>query len=187
MIVYKDYRFSVNQLFTSAQHLLLLIIGPHVSTDHSVILRSLICWKFQRAVHTFGIPIVFTLKPFISVNTIGIWNVCTALWNLQHIKDLRMTEWSVETCSPIISSNKCCADVNNWWIVCLSTSWCIFTNYRFYRLVLLTLSIYCHSLNVWNFCVFFLFPPSSFVCDVCTYAVNSLCKSVYSSNKWHNR
>ena len=28
-----------------------------------------------------------------------------------------MTEWSVETCSPIISSNKCCADVNNWLIL----------------------------------------------------------------------
>ena len=27
-----------------------------------------------------------------------------------------MTEWSVETCSLIISSNKCCADVNNWLI-----------------------------------------------------------------------
>ena len=52
-----------------------------------------------------------------NVNTIGITNVCTAPWNLQHIKDLKMTEWSVETCSPIISSNKCCADVNNWLIV----------------------------------------------------------------------
>ena len=52
-----------------------------------------------------------------NVNTIGIPNVCTALWNLQHIKDLKMTEWSVETCSPIISSNKCCADVNIWLIV----------------------------------------------------------------------
>ena len=29
---------------------------------------------------------------------------------------LKMTEWSVETCSPIISSNKCCAGVNNWLI-----------------------------------------------------------------------
>ena len=38
-----------------------------------------------------------------------------------------MTEWSVETCSPIISSNECCADVNNWLIVCLSTSWCLYT------------------------------------------------------------
>jgi len=28
-----------------------------------------------------------------------------------------MTEWSVETCSPIISSNKCCAEVNNWLII----------------------------------------------------------------------
>ena len=55
-----------------------------------------------------------------NVNTIGIPNVCTALWNLQHIKDLKMTEWSVETCSPIISSNKCCADVNNWLIVYIS-------------------------------------------------------------------
>ena len=51
-----------------------------------------------------------------NVNTIRIPNVCTAPWNLQHIKDLKMTEWSVETCSPIISSNKCCADVNNWLI-----------------------------------------------------------------------
>ena len=51
-----------------------------------------------------------------NINTTGIPNVCTALWNLQHIKDLKMTEWSVETCSPIISSNKCCADVNNWLI-----------------------------------------------------------------------
>ena len=60
---------AINQLFTSAQHLLLLIIGLHVSTDHSVIFRSLICCKFQRAVHTFGIPVVFTLKlnSFISV------------------------------------------------------------------------------------------------------------------------
>ena len=39
-----------------------------------------------------------------------------------------MTEWSVETCSSIISSNKCCAGVNNWLIVCLSTSWCLYTN-----------------------------------------------------------
>ena len=37
-----------------------------------------------------------------NVNTIGIPNVCTAPWNLQHIKHLKMTEWSVETCSPII-------------------------------------------------------------------------------------
>ena len=37
-----------------------------------------------------------------NVNTIGIPNVCTATWNLQHIKDLKMTEWPVETCSPII-------------------------------------------------------------------------------------
>ena len=60
---------TTNQLFTSAQHLLLLILGLHVSTDHSAIFRSLICYKFQGAVHTFGIPIVFTLKlsPFISV------------------------------------------------------------------------------------------------------------------------
>ena len=62
-----------------------------------------------------------------NVNTIGIPNVCTAPWNLQHIKDLKMTEWSVETCSPSISSNKCCADVNNWLIVYLSTSWCLYT------------------------------------------------------------
>jgi len=46
----------------SAQHLLLLIIGLRVSTDHSVIFRSLICYEFQGAVHIFGIPIVFTLK-----------------------------------------------------------------------------------------------------------------------------
>ena len=59
----------INQLFTSAQHLLLLILGLHVSTDHSVIFMSLISYKFHGAVHTFGIPIVFTLKlnPFISV------------------------------------------------------------------------------------------------------------------------
>jgi len=49
-----------------------------------------------------------------NVNTIGIQNVRTAPRNLQHIKDLKRTEWSVETCSPIISGNKCCADVNNW-------------------------------------------------------------------------
>jgi len=30
----------------SAQHLLLLIIGLHVSTDNSAILMSLICCKF---------------------------------------------------------------------------------------------------------------------------------------------
>ena len=60
---------TINQLFTSAQHLLLLTLGLHVSTDHSVIFRSLISYKFQGAVHIFGIPIVFTLKlyPFISV------------------------------------------------------------------------------------------------------------------------
>ena len=52
-----------------------------------------------------------------NVNAIGIPNVCTAPWNLQNIKDLKMTEWSVETCGPIISSNKCCADVNNWLII----------------------------------------------------------------------
>ena len=57
----------------------------------------------------------------LNVNTIGIPNVCTAPWNLQHIKDVKMTEWSVETCSPIISSNKCCADVNNWLIIRLQT------------------------------------------------------------------
>ena len=56
-------RHIINQSFTSAQHLLLLIIGLHVSTDHSVIFRSLICCKFQGAVHTFGILVVFTLKP----------------------------------------------------------------------------------------------------------------------------
>jgi len=28
-----------------------------------------------------------------------------------------MAESSVETCSPIISSNKCCADMKNWLIV----------------------------------------------------------------------
>jgi hypothetical protein len=55
-------RHTINQLFASAQHLLLLIIGLHVSTDHSVIFRSLICSKFQGAVHTFAIPVVFTLK-----------------------------------------------------------------------------------------------------------------------------
>ena len=38
-----------NQLFTSAQHLLLLILGLHVSTDHSVIFRSLVCYKFQHS------------------------------------------------------------------------------------------------------------------------------------------
>ena len=43
-------RHTINQLFTSAQHLLLLIIGLHVSTDHSVIFRSLVCCKFQGAV-----------------------------------------------------------------------------------------------------------------------------------------
>ena len=54
-----------------------------------------------------------------NVNTTGIPKVCKAPWNLQHIKDLKMTEWSVETCSPIISSNKCFADVNNWLIIYL--------------------------------------------------------------------
>jgi len=44
----------INQLFTSAQHLLLLIIGLHVSIDYSVIFSSLICCKFQGALHTFG-------------------------------------------------------------------------------------------------------------------------------------
>ena len=33
------------------------------------------------------------------VNTIGIPYVCTALWDLKLIKDLRMTTWMVETCS----------------------------------------------------------------------------------------
>ena len=55
-----------------------------------------------------------------NVNTIGIPNVCIAPWNLQNIKDLKMTEWSVETCSPIISSNKCYADVNNWLIITIT-------------------------------------------------------------------
>ena len=83
--------------------------------------------------------VVFALKlnPFISfnvtitlmngfcfnVNTIGIPNVRTAPWNMQHIKDLKMTEWSVETLSPIISGNKYCADVNNWLIISLSNVW----------------------------------------------------------------
>ena len=64
-------RHTINQLLTSAQHLLLLIIGLHVSTYHSVIFRSLICCKFQEVVNTFGIPIVFTLKlnSFISVGS----------------------------------------------------------------------------------------------------------------------
>ena len=67
--------YTINQLFTSAQHLLLLILGLHVSTDHSVIFRSLICYKFQGAVHIFGIPIAFTLKlnAFISV---GVKTIC---------------------------------------------------------------------------------------------------------------
>jgi len=30
----------------SAKHLLLLIIGLHISTDHSAIFRSLTCCKF---------------------------------------------------------------------------------------------------------------------------------------------
>jgi len=30
-----------------------------------------------------------------------------------------MTEWSAETYSPIISSDKCCADVNSWLILIL--------------------------------------------------------------------
>jgi len=38
-------RHTINQLFTSAQHLLLLIIGLHASTYHSVIFRSFICCK----------------------------------------------------------------------------------------------------------------------------------------------
>ena len=37
-----------------------------------------------------------------NVNTTGIPNVCTAPWNLQHSKDLKMTEWSVETCKKIV-------------------------------------------------------------------------------------
>ena len=57
-----------------------------------------------------------------NVNTIGIPIVCTAPWNLQHIKDLKMTEWSVETCSPSISISKCCADMNNWLIVQLAAT-----------------------------------------------------------------
>ena len=71
-------RHIINQLFTSAQHLLLLIIGLHVLTDHSVIFGSLIYCKFQGFVHTFGIPIVFTLKlnPFISVEGTGRGNQC---------------------------------------------------------------------------------------------------------------
>jgi len=61
--------YTINQLFTSAQHLLLLILGLHVSTDQTVIFRSLICYEFQNALHIFGMPKVFTLKlkPFISV------------------------------------------------------------------------------------------------------------------------
>ena len=51
-VAFNSNYYTVNQLFTSVQHLLLLIIGLHVSTDHSVIFRSLICCKFQRAVHT---------------------------------------------------------------------------------------------------------------------------------------
>ena len=38
-----------------------------------------------------------------------------------------MAEWSVETCSPNISSNKSCADMKNWLIVYPSTSWCLYT------------------------------------------------------------
>jgi len=37
--------YTINQLFTSAQHLLLLIIGLNVSTDHSAIFKSLIWCK----------------------------------------------------------------------------------------------------------------------------------------------
>ena len=61
---YTSYTFCsmINQLFTSAQHLLPLIIGLRVSTDHSVVFRSLICCKFQGAVHTLRIPTVFSLK-----------------------------------------------------------------------------------------------------------------------------
>jgi len=57
--IFRMYMNTINQLFTPAQHLLLLILGLHVSTDHSVIFTSLICYKFQGAVHTFGIPIMF--------------------------------------------------------------------------------------------------------------------------------
>jgi len=39
-------------------------------------------------------------------------NERTAPWNLQLIKVLKMTEWSVETCSPSTSGNKYCAVVN---------------------------------------------------------------------------
>ena len=51
-----------------------------------------------------------------------------------------MTEWSVETCSPIIISNKCCADVNNRLILCLSTLWCLYTKkshfyFRFFKII----------------------------------------------------
>ena len=66
-----------------------------------------------------------------NVNTIGIPNVRTASWDLQYIKDLKMTEWSVETCSPIISGNKCCADVNNWLIIVQNSSYLRQAVFRF--------------------------------------------------------
>ena len=56
-----DLHVSTTVLF------ILYKVRLHVSTIHVVILRSLISFKTQRAVHTYGIPVVFTQKPFISV------------------------------------------------------------------------------------------------------------------------
>jgi len=68
-VVHIKADYIINQLFTSAQHLLPLIIGLHVSTNHSVIFRSLIFCKFQGAVRTFWDPNIVYIKtnPFISV------------------------------------------------------------------------------------------------------------------------
>ena len=86
-----------------------------------------------------------------NINAIGVPNVCTAPWNLQNIKDLKMTEWSVETCSPIISSNKCCADVNNWLIIWFITQKSI-TNWQLNPILI--------------YIPFLIFTVSSILCDV---------------------
>jgi hypothetical protein len=44
------------------------------------------------------------------------------------------------------------------WCVCLHVI--VYKGYKFYRLVLVTVSIYSHNLKVWNFPVFFCFLPA---------------------------
>ena len=77
---------TINHLFTSAQQFI-TINNRTTCFDWSLShLQVLICYNYQRAVHTFGIPIVLTLKLFISI-TINNRTTCFD-WSLSHLQVL---------------------------------------------------------------------------------------------------